>query len=482
VAVDAFGNVYVAESGKNVVDSIHYSNGSYGNATAIGSGFSHPSGVAVDATGLVFVADRGNNAIKTIDYHKVENTAIIGSGFNNPTSLAVDKAGNVYVADAGNRVIKKISSNDNYATPNSIGSGFNSPIGVAVDATGNVIVADAGDTLVKEIAAVGGAASVYTIAPALPDGLTIDAATGIISGNANTTSVATTYTVTATNSGGSNQAFVNITVKLWSPVLGNFVIPAQKFVTNATYSIIDPTSTSTGTFQYISSDTKVATISGNTITLLAAGTSTITAIQVADGDYDSASITCVLRVLQAAPANFSYTPTNTFTKNTAVATPLMPTSAANGNLTSLASSYTTYSSPKAVAVDGTGNLYVADDGNNTVKKICISATGVATVSAIATGNMVAVDNAGNVFTVNRDNYTVMKTATDGTVTYLANGFNGATGIAVDFSGNVYVSESISDRHDVKMIPYVNGVYGTLVQIGASLSNPTSVAVDAIGNV
>ena len=65
----------------------------------IGSGFSLPSGVAVDAAGDVFVADTGNNAVKEVLPDGTIKT--LGSGFNPPYGVAVDAAGNVFVAAGG---------------------------------------------------------------------------------------------------------------------------------------------------------------------------------------------------------------------------------------------------------------------------------------------------------------------------------------------------------------------------------------------
>lgn len=79
------------------------------------------------------------------------------------------------------------------------------------------------------------------------------------------------------------------------PTLSNFSIPA-KMLGDAPFTITDPTSNSTGAFSYISSNTAVATVSGNTITILKAGSSIITANQAAAGPYAAGSITATLSV------------------------------------------------------------------------------------------------------------------------------------------------------------------------------------------
>jgi hypothetical protein len=68
VAVDASGNVFVADNGNNSIREIPYNSGSYGAAITVGSGFNFPYAVATDANGNVFVADAGHGAIKEIPY------------------------------------------------------------------------------------------------------------------------------------------------------------------------------------------------------------------------------------------------------------------------------------------------------------------------------------------------------------------------------------------------------------------------------
>jgi NHL repeat len=143
VAVDAAGDVYVADSGNNAVKKV-LPNGTIVTLPS-GSGFNFPTGVAVDATGNVFVADSDNNAVKEILLDGTVRTR--GSGFRTPKAVAVDAAGNVFVADFGNGAIKKVLSDDTTVT---LASGLGHVLGVAVDAAGNVFVANVANA-VKEI-------------------------------------------------------------------------------------------------------------------------------------------------------------------------------------------------------------------------------------------------------------------------------------------------------------------------------------------
>ncbi|MFM2267422.1 MAG: hypothetical protein RL757_863 [Bacteroidota bacterium] len=93
-----------------------------------------------------------------------------------------------------------------------------------------------------------------------------------------------------------------------APTLSNFTVPA-KVVGDPDFALTAPTSNSAGAFTYTSSNPSVATISGNMVTIVGAGTSTITANQAADGAYSAGSITASLVVTLAPPSIAAPTPT-----------------------------------------------------------------------------------------------------------------------------------------------------------------------------
>jgi sugar lactone lactonase YvrE len=113
-----------------------------GSASTVGSGFNSPYGIAMDAGGNIFVADTGNNAVKEIvaagGYSTIKT---LGSGFNQPGGVAVDSSGNVIVADSGNNAVKEIVASSGYTAVNAFPGSIMNPSGVAVDATGNIFVA-----------------------------------------------------------------------------------------------------------------------------------------------------------------------------------------------------------------------------------------------------------------------------------------------------------------------------------------------------
>lgn len=178
--------------------------------------------------------------------------------------------------------------------------------------------------------------------------------------------------------------------------------------------------------------------------------------------------------------------------------------------------------PFGIAVDGIGNVYVADTGNNTIREIGSPAGIVLTVAGLAghagsddglLGNArfrnpwnVAVDKTGNVFVADMSNNTIRKIARDDRVTTLAGQpgksgsadgpgnealFNDPFAVAVDSAGNVYVSDS--GNNTVRKITS-GGVVTTLAGLpghtgdadgngnDARFSNPQGLVVDTAGNI
>ena len=190
VAVDASGDVFVADTDNNAVKELVAVNGSIPTSPTIltlGSGFSGPFGVAVDASGDVFVADLNNNTVKEMvavggSIPPSPTILTLGGGFNQPFGVAVDASGNVFVAD-NNAVKEMVAVNGSIpTTPTTLtlGGGFSAPLGVAVDGSGNVFVADFGNNAVKEMVAVKGSIpaspTILTLGSgfSLPKGVAVD--------------------------------------------------------------------------------------------------------------------------------------------------------------------------------------------------------------------------------------------------------------------------------------------------------------------
>jgi hypothetical protein len=168
--------------------------------------------------------------------------------------------------------------------------------------------------------------------------------------------------------------------------------------------------------------------------------------------------------------------------------------------------------PSGVAMDGGGNLYVADWNNCTIRKITAggvvttfagtagaggSADGTGSAARFGDPNGVAVDGAGNVYVADTGNQTIRKITSSGVVTTLAGKagaegnvdgtgsaarFNSPYGVAVDGAGNVYVADAgnatIREITPGGVVTTIAGMAGS----AASFLFPCGVAVDGSGNV
>jgi len=141
--------------------------------------------------------------------------------------------------------------------------------------------------------------------------------------------------------------------------------------------------------------------------------------------------------------------------------------------------------PFGVAVDGAGNVYVADSGNNQVLKEAL-AGGTYTQSTVATGlngpYSVAVDGSGNVYIVEYTGNDVLKETLSGgsyTQSTVASSLKSPWGVAVDGDGNVYIAEY--NGNDVLKETLSGGSY-TQSTVAGGLGNPQGVVVDGNGNV
>ena len=191
LALDSAGNLYVADSGGEVIRKITpagvvttlaglaYYNGAM-DGTGPNARFFNPTSVVVDSAGDVFVTDTGNHTIRKITPDGVVSTfagsttgvgSADGTGssatFVHPSGIAIDGAGNLYVADSDSNTIRKITpaavvttlAGTAAVTGSADGTGsaatFNGPQSLAVDATGNVYVGDLGNNTVRKITASG---------------------------------------------------------------------------------------------------------------------------------------------------------------------------------------------------------------------------------------------------------------------------------------------------------------------------------------
>ncbi len=247
IAVDGSGNIYVADATNSLIRKITATGivstfagtGFQGsvNGTGTQASFNTPEGLTIDGSGNLYVADSGNNLIRMITPAGVVTT-LAGNGasgsadgpessasFNSPVGIAFDAAGNLYVTDALNNSIRKITQNGIVSTiagsrPRGSADGvgavasFFGPTGIGADSKGDLFIADSYNNLIRKVITTG-----YTIDKPLPDGLTFDPKTGIINGTPVTETPATIYTITAYNVTGSSSTQVSIETIVAPPTI-----------------------------------------------------------------------------------------------------------------------------------------------------------------------------------------------------------------------------------------------------------------------
>lgn len=408
--------------------------------TKFGFGYVTPAGVAA-WNGNVFVADP---AARSVTEFTSSGVALnVGSGFSSPTGIAVDAAGNVYVSDRSKGQIWKIAppfAAPTYGTQTLLASGLVTADGVAVDAAGvNVFVAV---PMLHEIALISGTSKPQMFGPSFktPVGVALDT-----SGNVYVADLGSHSLFQLSSNGTLLATFGNVFRPLAVAVAGQNI--------------------------YFSSEQR-----GDTVPAEA---------------YRVACLTCPQEIVGAGflyPQGIAVTAQGVFVadRGRAPARGFVYEVEPAGTLRTIG---TGFSHPHNLSVDGRGNVYVADTGDNAVRVIRPTGQSTRVGKAFESVGGVAVEPLDSdvnpmhflaePFLV-ADSNGIARVTDNGKKTTELGGrhFNRPEGVAVDTRGKIYVADTQNYRIAV-MSPNGDGVH----KIGNGRYNlPSSIAVDDLNDV
>ncbi len=562
VAVNAAGDVYIADIYNDVVDEVTPSGtlsviagDGYGGAPVAGpathSPLEYPDGLAVDpTTGDLYISDAGEHEIVRVTPSD-QLSVVVGDGtsgfpsngevasthadLNDPAGLAISSTGSskgLYIADSGGDVVDKVSYPITAGTSTiSIVAGsagtnghptfggaadvsqLDNPEGVALDSSGNLYIADAYNQDIEKVAAPANGSSTITAfagksgyGPQVP-------------GPATSSYLADPYGVAADSTGNvyiadsENDSIDKVSAGILSVVTGFGPLDGTEVPGPGTDSPLDDPE---GVAIDSSGDIFIADTDNDSIDKLTpSGTLSIVAtgqfddpeqlaVDSSDNLYVANEYDCEIDKIPAGGGGVEIIAGTGSCKQ-----------AVNGPALASPLDY-----PEGVAVDSSGNVYVADTDDCEIDKLtagtlsiiagdgtCGRATaGPALSSGLDDPEGVAVDSSGDVYIADTDNDEIDEVTPSGTLSIIAGGPNNedepvATpapysglddpeGIAVDAAGNIYVAntdddyvERITPAGAVSVLagnggddfPPSNGP-----ALGSSLDEPEGVAVNPAG--
>ncbi len=424
VAQDALGNVYIADpqnqtirkiTPDGAVSTVAGSTGLAGSTDGIGAAarFNTPNGIAVDGAGNLFVADTGNHTIRKITPGGLVTTfaGLAGSSgtsnglgssarFLSPYGVMVGQNNTVYVADTFNNTIRAITPDGLVSTfagkagvagsqdKTGTAATFTSPVGLAMDSNGNIYVSDTGNDLIRKITP---AAVVSTLA-----------------GSAG---------LPGTANGTNDTARFNVPFGITVDSADNIYVvdAANNTIRKVTLSGVVTTPAglagTAGSVDGIGDQARLNSPRG-----VAAGNSTDLVI----ADFGNSSVRKAIGG------------TNVFTLTGAVG----GTGSQDGSATTARFNF-----PAGTAVDAAGNVYVADEQNDAIRKITPLgdvSTFAGTMGVVGTRDDtgtnamfnrplgLAFDTGGTLYVADAHNHTIRKITSDGVVLTFA-GLAGTSG-------------------------------------------------------
>jgi streptogramin lyase len=446
---------------------------------ALISGLSVPLGIAVDAGSNVFVADSGNNIIRKIDPSGTNITNLGVGEFYAPRGVAVDSFSNVYVSDTGNDAVKKINSTTGVVTTYTPPScGFISPSGIAIDAQSNVYVVS---PLLGNVFKINSTTlAVSNLARPVNgwyglNGIAVDP-----QGNVYITNTTNVSVINSTTSALSNIASPP---GGWSNVIG-LAIQSNVYISDTYGSNIWSYNVASSSYTLVATQPDI---------LYPVGVAVDSISNVYISSTGSNQIIQIVQIAQGSPTRFSTLAAVAFNNPQAAVSDIygsvyvastyensVKKVLPNGTILNLA--YGNFNAPQDLNIDAYGRIYVADTNNNAVKRMNSDGSNVVTLGyGFASPQGVAVDSLGNVYVGDTGNQEVKVILTNGTVQTLANpGWIAPAGVAVDSAGNVFVADA-----GLVGVFEIIASSSTVVPLAAPSGGwliPYSVSLDPLGNI
>ena len=525
VALDATGNMYIVDEDNNRMRKVD-TNGIIttvaGNGTAGFSGdggaatnasLIYPGGVAVDAAGNLYIADSGNNRIRKVDTNGMITT-VAGNGtagFSGdggaatnaslyvPLGLALDAFGNLYVADRDNQLIRKVDTNGLITTVAGKGAAgysgdggaptnasLSSPFGVAVDAIGNLYIADTSNYRIRKALLYSG----YPALTLLNVGVSNAGNYSVVISNAYgcVTSAMATLTVQAppvitlqpinqTAVAGSSPAF-SVAVAGSGPFGYLLYFGGADLLqsgTNSTFTLPAVSGTDAGNYTVVVTNAW-GSVTSRVVTLTVGDPPSVAAAPASRTVLAGSNVNWSVTAGGTGPFSYVWQLNGTnFLANiitTVVGCGSNSYSGDGGTATNAG-----LPSPVSVVFDATGNLYIAEANYHRVRKVDTNGL-VTTVAGTGTGGYsgdgglatnaglyyaegLAMDAAGNLFIADEGNNRIRKVDANGIITTVAgNGTEGYSGdgsaatnawlyyplgVSFDACGNLYIADSGNAR-------------------------------------
>ena len=476
VAVDGAGNLFIADTVNYRIRKVDSAGVISTVAGTDDARLFSPQGVAVDGAGNLFIADTVNHRIRKVDsagvISTVAGTGLFGFGFggdggpaiqaalDRPSGVAVDGAGNLFIADTDNHRIRKVNAAGVISTVAgteergdggpAVDARLRNPSGVAADGTGNLFIADTDNHQIRKVDAAG---TITTIAGSGETGFFGGAFGG--------------------DGGPAIQAALDRPSGVAADGAGNLFIADMD---NHRIRKVDPAgviSTVAGTRGFGSGgdggpavDARLRNPSG--VAVDGAGN-----LFIADMDNHR------IRKVDSAGVISTVAGTGEFFGGFG----------GDGGPAIQAD----LDRPSGVAVDGAGNLFIADMGNHRIRKVDAAGT-ITTVAGAGEFGFgrggfggdggpaidarlnrpygVAVDGAGNLFIADMGNHRIRKVDAAGVISTVAGtgvfGFGGdggpadlaqlrgPSGVAVDGAGNLYIYIADSSNHRIQVLTPMTG--------------------------